>query len=261
MRPAICKKQKKSLRDSKSLLFANRHVRLIAWSKPIRDSEVRTPFWLAVVQIFLYVCVRLKMRVLLQSEREVSSRDARSSFSEFDLFSERLTVTPGFCDRWIYRKIKQSPLFSKLLQILHLDASFDVIAMRFQSKKGCFSVQKMEWTALRSLHARFTRAASDKRTESGTNPRYSFGLQTGLSARTGTAGCSRSRDTVIHGAGRYSEVVEFTAESITSLSNLVRSIQIRHRIMLRHRNKLHWCGNQEKHCSINTSPPFTMDLT
>ncbi len=118
------------------------------------------------------------MRVLLQSEREVSSRDARSSFSEFDLFSERLTVTPGFCDRWIYRKIKQSPLFSKLLQILHLDASFDVIAMRIQSKKGCFSVQKMEWTALRSLHARFTRATLDKRTESGTNPRYSFGLQT-----------------------------------------------------------------------------------
>ncbi len=36
-------KKKKSLRDSKSLLFANRHVRLIAWSKPIRDSEVRTP--------------------------------------------------------------------------------------------------------------------------------------------------------------------------------------------------------------------------
>ncbi len=32
-------------------------------------------------------------------QREVSSRDARSSFSEFHLFSERLTVTPGFCDR------------------------------------------------------------------------------------------------------------------------------------------------------------------
>ncbi len=35
--------KKKSLLDSKSLLFDNRHVRLIAWSKPIRDSEVRTP--------------------------------------------------------------------------------------------------------------------------------------------------------------------------------------------------------------------------
>ncbi len=106
------------------------------------------PFWLAVVQIFLYVCVCVCAfedacaAAVRQREIEVSSRDARSSFSEFDLFSERLTVTPGFCDPWIYRKIKQSPLFSKLPQILHLDASFDVIAMRFQSKKGCFSVQK-----------------------------------------------------------------------------------------------------------------------
>ncbi len=31
------------------------------------------PLWLAVVQIFLYVCVSLKLR-----EREVSSRDAHS---------------------------------------------------------------------------------------------------------------------------------------------------------------------------------------
>ncbi len=37
------KKKKKSLCDSKSLLFDNRYVRLIAWSKPIRDSEGRTP--------------------------------------------------------------------------------------------------------------------------------------------------------------------------------------------------------------------------
>ncbi len=38
-------------------------------------------------------------------------------------------------------------------QILALDASRDVIAMRNWSKKGCFSVWKMEWTALRSHHA------------------------------------------------------------------------------------------------------------
>ncbi len=175
------KKKKKSLRDSKSLLFDNRHVRLISWSKPIRDSEVRTPPLIGHgpdTPVLVCVCAFEDACAAAVRQRQVSSRDARSSFSEFDLFSERLTVTPGFCDRWIYRKIKQSPLFSKLPQILHLDASFDVIAMRFQSKKGCFSVQKMEWTALRSLHARFTRAASDKRTESGTNPRYSFGLQT-----------------------------------------------------------------------------------
>ncbi len=34
-----------------------------------------------------------------QREIEVSSRDAHSSFSESALFSERLTVPPGFCDR------------------------------------------------------------------------------------------------------------------------------------------------------------------
>ncbi len=38
-------------------------------SEIVKDGP---PLWLAVVQIFLYVCVRLKMRVLLQSEREVS---------------------------------------------------------------------------------------------------------------------------------------------------------------------------------------------
>ncbi len=179
MRPAIREKKKKYPRLRNSGSTKDTPVRLISWSKPIRDSEGRTPPLIGRgPDIPVCVCVRLKMRVLLQSEREVSSRDARSSFSESDLFSECLTVPPGFCDRWIYRKIMQTPLFSKLLQILLLDASCDVIAMRIQSKKGCFSVQKMEWTALRSLHARFTRATLDKRTESGTNPRYSFGLQT-----------------------------------------------------------------------------------
>ncbi len=115
------KKKKKSLRDSKSLLFDNRHVRLIAWSKPIRDSEVRTPLPIGrgpdtPVLVCVCVCVWRCVCCCCQTEREVSSRDARSSFSEFDLFSERLTVTQGFCDRWIYRKIKQSPLFSKLPQ-------------------------------------------------------------------------------------------------------------------------------------------------
>ncbi len=59
------------------------------------------------------------------------------------------------------------------------------------------------------------------------------------------------------------KVVEFTAETITSLSNLVRSIQIRHRIMLKlqtsEQTPLMW--KPGKHCSINTSQPFTMDLT
>ncbi len=236
MRPAICKKKKKKKVSATQSLCCSTTDTLGSY-RGLNQSEIvkcGPPLWLAVVQIFLYVCVRLKMRVLLQSEREVSSRDARSSFSESDLFSECLTVTPGFCDRWIYRKIKQSPLFSKLPQILHLDASFDVIAMRFQSKKGCFSVQKMEWTALRSLHARFTRAASDKRTESGTNPRYSFGLQTVyLLGPAPRAALDHATPLYTALADTVKKVVELAAESITFLSDLVRSIQIRHRIMLK----------------------------
>ncbi len=37
------KKTKVSATQKVSLLFDNRHVRLISWSKPIRDSEGRTP--------------------------------------------------------------------------------------------------------------------------------------------------------------------------------------------------------------------------
>ncbi len=41
--PSHSQKKKKSPRLRKSLLFDNRHVSLISWSKPIRDSEGRTP--------------------------------------------------------------------------------------------------------------------------------------------------------------------------------------------------------------------------
>ncbi len=60
-----------------------------------------------------------------------------------------------------------------------------------------------------------------------------------LSAQAGAADCSRSCDTVIHSAGRYSE----------------ESSRIHRRILLklRYQKKHHWCGNQEKHCSINTN--------
>ncbi len=184
MRPAI-REKKKSLRLRKSLCCSTTDT-LVSY-RGLNQSEIvkgGPPLWLAVVQIFLCVCVCVCAfgdacaAAVKQRERWVVEMHARSSFSESALFSECLTVPPGFCDRWIYRKIKQTPLLSKLPQILLLDASCDVIAMRIQSKKGCFSVQQMEWTAFRSLHARFTRATSDKRTESGTNPRYSFGLQT-----------------------------------------------------------------------------------
>ncbi len=72
MRSAV--QEKKSLRDFESLPVDQQqtHIRPISWSKPIRDSEGRTP-GLAVVQIFLYVCVRLKMRVCAAAVRQRES--------------------------------------------------------------------------------------------------------------------------------------------------------------------------------------------
>ncbi len=68
VRPAIREKKKKS-----PLLFYNRHVSLISWSKPIRDSEGRTPPLIGRgpdIPVCMCVCVRLKMRVLLLSDRK-----------------------------------------------------------------------------------------------------------------------------------------------------------------------------------------------
>ncbi len=75
MRPAIREKKKKSIRDSETLV--QQKTPPLGLYRGLNQSEIvkgGPPLCLAVVQIFLYVCVcvRLKMRVLLQSEREVS---------------------------------------------------------------------------------------------------------------------------------------------------------------------------------------------
>ncbi len=91
------------------------------------------------------------------------------------LRSLNLSKSSKFCN---FRKSSQNFVIAAVFpQFWGLDASRDVIVTRIHSKKGCFSVWKMERTALRSHHAWFTRATSDKRTERGTNPRYSFGLR------------------------------------------------------------------------------------
>ncbi len=67
------KKKKVSATQKVSLLFYNRHVSLISWSKPIRDSEGRTPPLIGRgpdIPVCMCVCVRLKMRVLLLSDRK-----------------------------------------------------------------------------------------------------------------------------------------------------------------------------------------------
>ncbi len=60
------------------------------------------------------------------------------------------------------------------------------------------------------------------------------------------------------------KVVEFTAESITCLSNLVRTIQIQRRILLKLRiseqTPLMWKPGKTL-LNKHKSPPFTMDLT
>ncbi len=63
-----------------------------------------------------------------------------------------------------------------------------------------------------------------------------------LSARTGAAGCSRSRDTPSYTAlgDTVKKVVKFTAESITSLLNLVRSIQILLKLQTSEQTPLMW---------------------
>ncbi len=114
---------------------------------------------------------------------------------------------------------------------------FSAIKKEKEKKKHCFSVWKMKWTALRSHRARFTGTTVDKWTESRRNPRYSFGLRgtDRLSAQAGAAGCYRSRDTVIHSAGRYSEessrirgrINNISVKSCEKHSNSVKAMDIR----------------------------------
>ncbi len=97
----------------------------------------------------------------------------------------------------------------------------------FSQKIYIFSVWTMELNSLRSQHDRFTRATSDKRTKSGKNPRYSFGLQTVyLLGPEPWAALDPATPLYTALGDTVKKVDEFTAESITSLSNLVRSIQI-----------------------------------
>ncbi len=109
--------------------------------------------------------------------------------------------------------------------------------------------------SLCSHHDRFTRATSDKRTERGPNLRYSFGLQTvyllGPEPRAALDHVTplyTARDTVKK------------AVSITSLSNLVRSIQIILKLQTSEQTPLMWKPGKTL-LNKHKSPPFTMDLT
>ncbi len=110
--------------------------------------------------------------------------------------------------------------------------------------------------SLCSHHDRFTRATSDKRTERGPNPRYSFGLQTVYLLGP------EPRAALDHATPLYTALGDTVkkAVSITSLSNLVRSIQIILKLQTSEQTPLMWKPGKtlfNKH----KSPPFTMDLT
>ncbi len=117
---------------------------------------------------------------------------------------------------------------------------------------------------MRSLHARFTRATLDKRTESVTNPRYAFGLQTVyLLGPAPRAALDHATPLYTALGDTVKKVVELAAESITFLSDLVRSIQIRHIIVLKlqisEQTPLMW-KTGETLFNKHKSPPFTINL-
>ncbi len=67
MRPAVREKKLKSPRLRKSICCSTTDT--LGSYRGLNQSEI-VKGGLAVVQIFLYVCVRLKMRVQLQSDRQ-----------------------------------------------------------------------------------------------------------------------------------------------------------------------------------------------
>ncbi len=100
--------------------------------------------------------------------------------------------------------------------------------------------------------------------KSGTNPRYSFGLQTVyLLGPAPRAALDHATPLYTALGDTVKKVVELAAESITFLSDLVRSIQIRHIIMLKlqisEQTPLMW-KTGETLFNKHKSPPFTLNL-
>ncbi len=175
------------------------------------------------------------------------------------------------CDRWIYRKIKQTPQFSQKLTNFRNCSRFSTdfgIRRVPWCHRNTHSVKERLFLSLKNgmnslafsscqIYKSYIGQTNRKQNEStllvwatrqtvyllGPEPRAALDHATLLYTALG--------DTV--------KVVEFIAESITSLSNLVRSIQIRRRILLKKRiseqTPLKALFNKHK------SPPFTMDLT
>ncbi len=165
------------------------------------------PLWLAVVQIFLHVCVcafeDACAAAVKQRERLVVEMQAGSSFSESALFSECLTV-PIMRSLNLLQNQANSAIFQiaadfALRRVLwrHRNAHSVKERLFLSSKNGMNSFAFSSCPIYKSYIGQTNR----KRNESA----LLVWATDRLSARTGAAGCSRSRDTVIHSAWRYSE--------------------------------------------------------
>ncbi len=188
----------------------------------------------------------------------------------------QLTVPPGFCDSAIAEFIaKSSKLrnFRKSSHIFVIAADFlQILGLRrvsWRHQQHTFSQRKVvsqfeKWNEqpcvlimpdLQELH--WTNGIRATRLGYAAQTVYLLGPEPRAALKHATPLYTALGDTV-------KKVVEFDAESITSLSNLVRSIHIQRRILLKLRiseqTPLMWKPGKtlfNKH----KSPPFTMNLT
>ncbi len=130
---------------------------------------------------------------------------------QFTDFIERQSLQDFAFAEFIAKSSKRRN-FRKSLQNFRNFRKLFLFVSQFKKKNGMNS--------LRSHHAWFTRATSDKRTESRTNPRYSFGLQTvNLLGPEPRAALDHVTSLYTALGDTVKKVVEFTTESITSVKS------------------------------------------
>ncbi len=165
------------------------------------------PLWLAVVQIFLHVCVcafeDACAAAVKQRERLVVEMHAALSLNLLCSVSVWQSLQDSAIAEFI-AKSSNSAIFQiaadfALRRVLwrHRNAHSVKERLFLSSKNGMNSFAFSSCPIYKSYIGQTNRKLNESALLVWATDR--------LSARTGAAGCSRSRDTVIHSAGRYSE--------------------------------------------------------